>query len=59
MIWAMENFDKNERTLSRIQKAFMQWDFEIQYKKGCEMPADYLSRNVVEAIDILNKDLQK
>jgi hypothetical protein len=35
----------------------MQWDFEIKYKKGIEMPADYLSRNVVEAIDMSNEDL--
>jgi hypothetical protein len=31
---------KHERTTSRIQESFMQWDFEIKYKKGCEMPAD-------------------
>jgi hypothetical protein len=34
-------------------------DFEIKYKKGCETPADYLSRNVIEAIVISNKDLAK
>jgi hypothetical protein len=48
---------KHDKTLSRIQEAFMQWDFEIKYKKGIEMPADYLSRNVVEAIDMSNEDL--
>ncbi len=37
----------------------MQWDFEIKYKKGIEMPADYLSRNVVEAIDMSNEDLDE
>ncbi len=26
------------------------FDFEIMYKKGSEMPADYLSRNLVSAI---------
>jgi hypothetical protein len=25
---------KHDKTLSRIQEAFMQWDFEIKYKKG-------------------------
>ena len=35
----------------------MEWDFTIQYKKGSEMPADYLSRNVVEAIEISDEDL--
>jgi hypothetical protein len=32
-------------------------DFEIKYKKGFEMPADYFSRNVAESTDIPNKDL--
>jgi hypothetical protein len=48
---------KQDKTLSRIQEAFMQWDFEIIYKKGIEMPVDYLSRNVVEALDMSKKDL--
>ena len=43
---------KHEQTLSRIREALGQWDFEIKYKKGSEMPADFLSRNVVEAIDL-------
>jgi hypothetical protein len=48
---------KHERTLNRIKEAFMTWDFEIKYKKGCEMPADFLSRNVVESIQISDEDL--
>jgi hypothetical protein len=48
---------KHNKMLSRIQEAFMQWDFEIKYEEGIEMPADYLSRNVVEAIDMSNEDL--
>jgi transposase InsO family protein len=32
-------------------------DFIIQYKKGSEMPADFLSRNVLEEIDIFTPDL--
>ena len=48
---------KHEKTLSRIQEAFMQWGFEIKYKKGSEMPTDYLKRNVVEAIDFSKEDL--
>ena len=34
------------KTLHRIQEAMMDFDFEIHYKKGAEMPADYLSRNI-------------
>ena len=35
------------KTLYRIQEAMLHFDFEIHYKKGTEMPADYLSRNVL------------
>ena len=48
---------KHERTLNRIKEAFMTWDFDIKYKKGSEMPADFLSRNVVESILISDEDL--
>jgi putative transposase len=34
------------RTLNRLQEAMNSYDFEIIYKKGSEMPADFLSRNV-------------
>ena len=34
----------------------MEWDFTIQYKKGSEIPVDFLSRNVVESIEISDKD---
>ena len=34
------------------------YDFEIRLKKGSEMPADYLSCNVVEAISWETQDLQ-
>jgi hypothetical protein len=49
--------EKHNKLLSRSQEVFMQWDFEIKYKKGSEMPADYLSKNVAESLDISNKDL--
>ena len=45
--------------MSRIAEAFGQWDFEIKYKKGSEMPADFLSRNVVAPIDLSDSELQK
>ena len=48
---------KHERTLNRIKEAFMEWDFTIQYKKGSEMPAEFLSQNVVESIEISDEDL--
>jgi len=44
------------RTLHRIQEAMMEFDFEIHYKKGEEMPADFLSRNVCSLTDELSND---
>jgi hypothetical protein len=41
---------RHEKTLSRLQEEYTRWNFNIVYKKGSEMPADYLSRNVVESI---------
>jgi hypothetical protein len=38
------------KTLNQIQEAMNQFDFEIVYQKGSEMPVNFLSRNVVEMI---------
>jgi len=46
------------KTLNRLQEAMNEFDFEIIYKKGSEMPADYLSRNIVAAISWDNEQLQ-
>jgi hypothetical protein len=35
-----------------MQEAMNTYDFEIIYQKGSEMPADYLSQNVVDSIQI-------
>ncbi len=32
------------KTMNRLQLAMMDFDFEIRYKKGSDMPADFLSR---------------
>ena len=40
------------KTLNRLQEAMNQFSFQIIYKKGAEMPADYLSRNAVDAIQL-------
>ncbi len=34
----------HSKTLYRLQTALLEHDFVIQYKKGSNMPADYLSR---------------
>ena len=47
------------KTLNRLQEAMGRYNFEIMYKKGSEMPADYLSRNVVAAVSWTNDALEK
>jgi hypothetical protein len=36
--------------LYRLQEIMHMFYFDIMYKKGSEMPADYLSRNLINAI---------
>ncbi len=38
------------KTLNRLQQMMNQFSFEIIYKQGNEMPADFLSRNAVDSI---------
>ena len=40
----------HNKTLNRLQETVLTYDFDTIYHKGEEMPADFLSRNVVEAI---------
>ncbi len=47
------------KTLNRLQEVMNTYDFEITYRKGSEMPADYLSRNLVAAISWEATDLQQ
>jgi transposase InsO family protein len=42
----------HSKTLNRLQQMMTSFDFEIIYKKGSEMPADFLSRNAVDAIGL-------
>ncbi|MGV0994312.1 MAG: reverse transcriptase domain-containing protein, partial [Mycobacterium sp.] len=49
----------HNKTLNRMQEAMLQYDFEIIYQKGSEMPADFLSRNVVNVINVSNDEWRK
>ena len=49
----------HKKTLTRLQEAMLEYDFVIKYKSGSEMPADFLSRNVLASIDVFNEDLPK
>jgi hypothetical protein len=45
------------KTLNRLQQAMNEYSFSIVYMKGADMPADFLSRNVLAEIDIFTPDL--
>ena len=47
------------RTFNRLHEAMNTFDFEIMYKKGSEMPADFLSRNIIDAISWDHQQLQQ
>ncbi len=47
------------KTLNRLQEVMNTYDFDIIYKKGSEMPVDYLSRNLVNAISWDSSTLQQ
>jgi hypothetical protein len=47
------------KTLNRLQQIMATYDFEILYKKGSEMPADYLSRNAIDSINWDGNDLSE
>jgi hypothetical protein len=38
------------QTLNQLQEAMPKFQLRIVYKKGYEMPTDYLSRNIIDAI---------
>ena len=45
------------RTLNRLQEMMNLYNFDIVYKKGEEMPSDYLSRNAIDSITFEGEDL--
>ena len=48
------------KTLNRLQEAMnTEFSFSIVYKKGSEMPADFLSRNAIDSITWENNTLQE
>ncbi len=47
------------KTLYRIQEAMLHYDFEIHYRKVDDMPADYLSRNILAINDDIDHICQQ
>jgi hypothetical protein len=48
----------HKRTHQRLTQAMLDYNFQLIYKNGDEMPADYLSRNVVNVIGWSNPELE-
>jgi regulator of sirC expression with transglutaminase-like and TPR domain len=40
----------SHKNFKQIQLAMLEYDFVIQYKKGINMPADFLSRSKIDEI---------
>jgi len=47
------------KTLNRLQQLMLKYNFETVHKKGSEMPADFLSRNVVNSIEISEQNFRE
>ncbi|MFM7188328.1 MAG: RNase H-like domain-containing protein, partial [Armatimonadota bacterium] len=47
------------KTLNRLQEAMNTFNFDILYRKGSEMPADFLSRNLVSSISWNNDEIKR
>jgi RNase H-like domain found in reverse transcriptase len=47
----------HSKMMNRFQMALLEHDFIIQYKKGSNMPADYLSRLPASTSDSSNKEV--
>jgi hypothetical protein len=47
------------KTLHRLEENLRAFDFEIIYRKGNEMPSDFSSRQVVNLIQIDNRQMEK
>ena len=40
----------HNKTFNRLQENTLNYDFQIQYKKGATLPADFLSREIVDGL---------
>ena len=47
------------KTLHRLEETLRAFDFEIIYRKGNEMPSDFSSRQIVNLIQIDNRQMEK
>jgi hypothetical protein len=40
--------------MQRLTEASLKYNFVIEYKKGCEIPADLISRNAIDRVGIFS-----
>jgi hypothetical protein len=45
---------RQDKTMNRLTEAFLKSNFVIKYKKGSEMPADFLSQNANDAVGLFS-----
>ncbi len=43
-----------DKTMNRLTKAFLKYNFVNKYKKGSEMPAEFYSINAIDAVGIFS-----
>ena len=48
----------HKRTHARLRQAVLNYNFQLIYKKGDEMPADHMSPNVVSAFSLSNHEME-
>jgi hypothetical protein len=40
--------------MNRLPEAFLKYNFVFKLNKGCEMPANFLSRNAIDTVGIFS-----
>jgi hypothetical protein len=45
--------ERQGKTMSRLTKAFLKYNFRIKYIKGSEMLTDFLSQNAIDVVGVL------
>lgn len=54
-----KNWGTCTKTLNRLQMAKLEYNFQIQYKKGINMPANFLSKSFAETGQEVNHEVRE
>jgi hypothetical protein len=44
--------------MNRLTEAFLKYNTVIKYKNPSQIPANFLSRNAIDAVEIFSKELE-